>query len=145
MQRIRLLAAVAAVCLLLTGCGLGTVQERTEKLRILRYVQENEALLTDCIASGNYSPLDGETLISEISTELEAVDFQCGGSGFGSQTNYWGFFYSEADNKTDVWCCPSDALLMEDGNGWSWSESEGDNSYYVEPISGHFYYYYAHF
>ena len=131
--------------LLLSGCGFGAAREMLEKERIIQYVQENESLLTQCILDGDYDPLSDSAVIEDIEHAPEAVDFSCGGSGFGSQTNYWGFFYSETDNLLAVWCAITDGRSEKDGEGRIWYEPNSDNTYYVQHICSHFYYYYAHF
>ena len=35
--------------------------------------------------------------------------------------------------------------FVKSGNGWSWAESEGDNTQYTERIAAHWYWYEAKF
>ena len=74
------------------------------------------------------------------------IDFSCGGAGVGSGTQYYGFFYSAEDNLT-AWnggACPADALYAW-GSGYKYTQTDGDNAYYVEKIAEHFFYYEARF
>lgn len=77
----------------------------------------------------------------DVNVEDEIIDFYCGGSGFGSSTSYYGFYYTENDNLSAIWCAGD--TLAPSGKGWSWKN--GDNSYYTEKITDNFYYYEAHF
>lgn len=81
--------------------------------------------------------------LNEITVEGDIVNFSCGGAGLGSSTSYYGFYYTKNENLTAIWCCGG--AVVPDGKGWSWKESDGDNSYYTEKICDNFYYYEAHF
>lgn len=81
--------------------------------------------------------------IEMISTEGSIIEFECGADGFGSESSYYGFYYTEKDNPEAIWCCGG--KLTKDGNGWSWKESNGDNSYYTEKICEDFYFYLGHY
>ncbi len=153
-------AGVAAACLLLalclSGCGdlwrkivfawMATDDDRVEKSEIFAYVQENEDSLLDCIGRNDYSAVLGSPVIRRIDTHNGYIDFDCGGAGMGPETSYRGFFYSEQDNLRAIWCAPrEEESLSAKGKGYFWKESGGDNTYYVEHICGHFYYYDAEF
>lgn len=155
-------AGVAAACLLLalflTGCGdlwgilvfrwMATHDDdRADKNEIFAYVQENEARLLVCIEQNDFSSLSGSSVIRSVDTRSGYLDFFCGGAGMGPDTAYRGFFYSEEDDLRAVWCAPhlEEKDLTPRGEGFYWKESGGDNTYYVEHICGHFYYYDAEF
>ena len=118
----------------------------TEKERIIRYVKKHEGLLLRYIEKRDDDILKNQPIIEQIRTNDTYIDFSCGGSGFGSETSYWGFYYSESDDLSAL--CPASSSkqeLRKSGNGYVWEESwqnpRGDNTYYVEPIVDHFYYY----
>ncbi len=118
----------------------------TEKERIIRYVRKHEGLLLRYIEKRDDDILKNQPIIEQIRTNDTYIDFSCGGSGFGSETSYWGFYYSESDDLSAL--CPASSSkqeLRKSGNGYVWEESwqnpRGDNTYYVEPIVDHFYYY----
>ena len=118
----------------------------TEKERIIRYVRKHEGLLLRYIEKRDDDILKNQPIIEQIRTNDTYIDFSCGGSGFGSETSYWGFYYSESDDLSAL--CPASSFkqeLRKSGNGYvweeSWQNSRGDNTYYVEPIVDHFYYY----
>lgn len=128
------------VCLLLTGCN--PLDTRMDKETIFSRVQENQELILFCIENKDFSLLSGKFAVSDISLKDDHVDFDCGGAGFGSQTAYRGFFYSEDEDLYAVWCAPpSGSALTSQNAGFFWKEAVGDNTYYVEKICDGFFYY----
>ena len=121
--------------------------DRADKEDIFAFVKENEDSLVACINNNDFSEIKGKThMIHRIDTDdikFGFVDFDCGGSGFGSETSYCGFYFSDDDNMTEIWCAPSGVSLSKSGSGYEWHEENGDNTYYTENICGHFYYYEA--
>lgn len=118
----------------------------SEKGRILRFVRENESLLLSCIEQNDFSAIEKEALIREIRVRDEYIDFSCGGDGFGPETTYWGFYYSEQYNMTAIWGpLPAGQMFQKSGSGYLWKESwydpKGDDSCYVERIGDTFYFY----
>ena len=113
--------------------------------------------MSDPSLGGSYKEIDSELLesvfknkklIREISRHDGGVSFFCGGSGFGSSTSYYGFYYSFDGAPKDYWCGTSfgsSELLKPDGVGFSIKYSNDDNCYYTEKIMDNFYYYEAHF
>ena len=72
------------------------------------------------------------------------VQFECGVSGFASQTSYNGFYYSPGDVPLGFGGT-GDMTLAPSGAGWCWEETEGDNWYYTERLRSGWYYYEMHF
>ena len=132
-----------------SSCGvLKLLDDRAEKSDIVSYVKENEKLLIDCIGNKDFSAIKQNNFIQDINPtpEKDFVEFSCGGAGFGSATQYCGFYYSADDDMTEIWCSPTDdGPLCKSGDGYLWKEKDGDNTYYTEKICGHFYYYEASF
>lgn len=119
---------------------------RADKNMIFRLVEDNQKLLMTCIDNNNFDDLKWSRSIQEINVSEDHVDFDCGAAGFGSQTAYRGFFYTENDDMYAIWCAPpEDQTLTAEGNGYVWNETDGDNRYYVEKICDKFYYYDASF
>lgn len=112
---------------------------------IIKFVNENEEHLLQCILKRELKTLEGYGIIESMYESGNYIEFFCGGSGFASQTNYTGFIFSKNGNmnaaRADI---PVDDM-RPDGNGYFWHEKNGDNSYYVENISGRIYYYYEHY
>lgn len=130
-----------------SSCGfLNLLDDRAEKADIFTFVNENKDTLAECISKNDYTAIEGNNIIQKIKTDEDIVEFFCGGSGFGSATSYRGFYYSADDDMTAIWCGPLyNEPLTKSGDGYSWEEKNGDNTYYTENICGHFYYYDASF
>lgn len=139
----RTVLLLLTVCLLLTGCI--SLDDRAEKGKILRLVKENRELLQQCIEQENFDSLRFFSIVQEIHTYSDHIDFYCGGAGFGPATAYCGFFYTETENMSAIWCAPGVDFLTPSGDGYLWEEENGDNRYYVERICEHYYYYEASF
>lgn len=138
----------------LTACSFpNPFDDRAKKEDIISYVNENKDFLLECIGKNEcLSIKDSTNIIQSIDDDdigKGFVDFDCGGSGFGSETNYCGFYYSADDNLTEIWCSPGDSSVLKiTEHGYLWKESwtrQGDNTYYTEHICDHFYYYEASF
>ena len=136
----KLLGSAAFLTLVLTG------DNRADKDAVCTFVREHEAELLAAVQAGDYSAFENHSLIHEINTENEVVDFFCGGFGVGSGTSYVGFYYTPNNDMTAVWCAPaSPSSLLPSGDGFAWREENGDNRYYSEKICECFYYYEASF
>ena len=145
----KLLCALDALVLLLslTACGWQEWaflyvmnldnDDRAPKEEIFSYVRENEDILMQSIQAEDYSSIENKSVVKSVSPASDSVDFYCGGAGFGPNTAYRGFYYSENDDMTVMY--PS-AVLRPSGAGYEW-HGDGDNAYYTEHICGHFYYY----
>ena len=139
--------------------GFGPHVESIGHTDIVTYIDEVEGLyiyIDDPSLGGLYKEIDNALLesvlnkkpIQEISRHEEGVSFYCGGTGFGSATSYYGFYYSFDGSPKDYWCGTSfgsPGQLKPDGDGFSIKYSNDDNCYYTEKIRDNFYYYEAHF
>lgn len=134
---------VLIVICLLSACS----SNLTSKESIVNLYTKNEALFIDAASAGNFSDLEKIRGVQEVYVfdEYEYVDIQFGGSGFGSSTHYYGIFFSETDNLCAIDVAGPLDELVEDGNGYRYKQSDGDNEYYVEPLGNHYFYYEAHF
>lgn len=128
------------LCLLLSGCSRFDGQRNKES--IFSYVETNQELLLSCICEEDYTPLRGRFSPEEINVEENHVDFDWRATGFGSETAYCGFFWSESGDLYAAWCAPpAEEPLTPRDDGFFWQEAEGDNTYYVEKICDNFFYY----
>lgn len=139
--------------------GFGPHVEGIGHTDINTYIDEVDGLyiyISDPSLGGSFKDIDNELLesvlnkkpIYEISRHEEGISFYCGGTGFGSATSYYGFYYSFDGTPKDYWCGTefgSPGLLKPDGEGFSIKNSNDDNYYYTEKITDNFYYYEAHF
>lgn len=123
---------------------LGSCSSDVNRRVICRYVLEHQQELEERIESGNLDGIGPPVL--EADDRETCIEFECGGSGFGPETAYWGFFYTPSDDIHAVWCAPPrGSTISPEGEGQRWREPDGDNEFYVEHIVGHFYYYEASF
>lgn len=146
MKQIVSVLLILPFLLLLDGC-----EDRAAKEDILSFVLEKEESILNCIETGDYTALEGQKPIVEISADDDCTDFYCGGSGFASGSMYVGFFYTKEDDMKAIWCAPSlpEHTLTPCDNGYIWKEvwtdEGGDNTYYVEKIVENIFYYEACF
>ena len=118
-----------------------------DKNEIFELVEKNQIEITDAIEKNNFENIEKIKGIENITVEENYIDFDCGGKGIGSETSYYGFYYSE-DNEIDVKAnieYPKGETLKPDGKGYSWDELDGDNRFYVEKIIDGFFYYESHY
>lgn len=139
---IAILLLLCAV-VMLTGCG------RNRKETAFRIVEDNLEVLKNDIKQGDFAMSASIEGIESVDAEKEVglsvaigfVEYSCGGAGFGPSTAYWGFYYSEDDDLSEIWCAGTP--LVASGDGFLYEQSDGDNRYYTEHIVDHFYYYEA--
>ena len=117
------------------------------KKEIFEIVNENHFEITQAIETDDFENVEKIKGIEEISPEENYIDFYCGGKGIGSETSYYGFYYSKNNviDDTKGINCPKDAVLIPDGKGFSWNETGGDNRFYVEKIIDNYFYYESHY
>ena len=134
----RRFVGILALLLFLSACSADS-----SRWMILRYVADNQQELEERIEKQYYDGLGYP--VQEVDVEDTCIEFDCGGAGFGPETAYWGFFYTETDDVYAIWCAPPRGMLTESDGVWTWKEPDGDNECRVEHICGHFYYYEASF
>ena len=127
--------------ILLSSCS----NNLTNRSDIVALFQNYEDAFIEASTSGNFSKLEAVPGVQKVLTFDEYIDIQCGGSGLGSSTSYYGIFYSETDDLCAVDVAGPHEELVSDGDGFHYEQSDGDNEYYVEPLGNHFFYYEAHF
>ena len=134
------------VVFLLMVCFLSACSSNLpSKESIVNLYTKNEALFIDAASNRSFSDLEKINGVQKVLVWDEYVDIQCSGSGFSSSTHYYGIFFSEDDNLCAVDIAGPLDELVEDGNGYRYKQSDGDNEYYVEPLGNHYFYYEAHF
>ena len=120
--------------------------DSADKDDIFAFVCDNEQDLLKAIENEDFSAFENKGFIKSVDADADVVEFSCGGAGIGSGTYYVGYYYTQDNDMAAVWCAPSSAAsLTSSGNGFEWKETNGDNRYYTEHISGNFYYYEASF
>ena len=71
--------------------------------------------------------------------DVRTVEFLTKGSGLGPVTTYEGFYYSE--NNAPVGFQGVELDFIQDGDGWIWRESNGDNCNQTERITEHWFWF----
>lgn len=128
--------------LILTAIG----DDRADKDEIIDFVTLNEESLREAIENDDYYEFENQGFIKEIDADETVVDFYCGGAGMGPATAYVGFYYSQDNDMTAIWCAPPPNSILDSlGKGYEWMEPNGDNQYYVEQICDNFFYYEAYY
>ena len=118
----------------------------TSKEKIFTLVEQNVSEIKKDIKNNDFTFSKNLKGIKDINIQNNGIiDFYCGGAGFGSSTSYCGFYWSENDSISDIWCEGAKDEIKTDGSGFSYHEVNGDNYYYTEKICDHFYYYTASF
>ena len=131
---------IIMICFLSACSGNLTSKESIKDL----YTQ-NETLFASAASSGSFSDLEKLRGVQNVFVRDEYVNIECGGSGFGSSTHYYGIFFSETDDFCAVDVAGPIDELVADGDGYRYKQSDGDNEYYVEPLGNHYFYYEAHY
>lgn len=125
------------------------ISDNLSKKEIFDLVNENYSIILEDIRENDFIDTEKINGVKEVYSDTDVIDVYCGGTGIGSATSYYGFYYSPDDLPKDAWCGSnfgrtSDELNPE-GNGFVIKYSNDDNCYYTEKIRDNFYYYEAHF
>ena len=113
-------------------------------------------VINSAVENEQYYSAASLSWIKQVDVNDGYVDYYCGGSGMGSQTNYTGFFYTPNDDPLAMWRANDPDLytmtasdFVETADGWEYRESDhksgGDNYYFVRKLAPCYYYYYLHF
>lgn len=117
----------------------------TDKNDIISVFRKNESSFIEASESSAYKNLEKIKGIQKVIIWDDYIDIQCGGSGFGPHTHYYGIFFSLTDDLCAIDVAGPADELVDDGNGYRYQQQNGDNAYYVEPLGNHYFYYEAHF
>ena len=125
------------------------ISDNLSKKEIFQLVNENYDIILNDIIENDFTDTEKLKGIKEVYSDTEVIDVYCGGTGIGSATSYYGFYYSPDGLPKDAWRGSnfgrtSDELTPE-GKGFAIKNSNDDNYYYTEKIRNNFYYYEAHF
>ena len=131
--------------LFLSGCNVRNPERDKEK--VFKIVTENESMLRESVASSDYSNARQIEGIESIHRSKGAVDFSCGGYGFGSSTAYYGFCYVANNDYHKIPFAEyiSEGETVVDGNRIAYKQKDGDNAWNAEMIVDGFWYYDASF
>lgn len=140
-KMLSLFLALICFILIITACS----KTATEKSEIISLFQEEEEVFLKAADSGDYSAVEKLKGVQSIYISDKYVEISCGAAGFGSNTHYYGLFYSDDDNMYAMEIVGPEDEMRENGEGYLYQEEGGDNRYYVESLGNGFYYYEAHF
>ncbi|MBE6551279.1 MAG: hypothetical protein E7665_03990 [Ruminococcaceae bacterium] len=140
-KAILLLLSLSCVLTYFASCS----SNMTDKDEIIKLFRNKERVFLDAANNNDFSKVSKIYGVQNVDTWEDYIDIQCGGAGFGSSTHYYGIFYSENDDLCAVRLGAPGDQLKEHENGFLYTEENGDNRYYVEPLGNHFFYYEAHF
>lgn len=143
MKKVIQVVIVIFLTFLCSGCLL---KDNLEKGEIFKLVKKNEDIILKDIKNDSYNQTFKINGIKEIKPKIEDgyIDFYCGGVGIGSNTGYYGFYYSTNNEVNGLWFIDEKELVFN-GIGYLYKEKDGDNTYYTEKITDNFYYYEGHF
>ena len=128
--------------LMFSACG----NRPTPKERVLAVFEEQKELISEKIAdyiAGDEVEWDDLEGVLWVSPYINGtIEFECISEGLMTASFQAGFYYSPDDAPAYVGWFLGNKLseLVEDGDGYSYSDGT-DNRYYTERICEHFYYY----
>lgn len=149
----RVIAMLALVML----CGGLWFYYRNPILRVRVFLMQYQDMLEERIHArgGDINEVEAEFLSNPMPIlsgidqyivwpgEHDMVEFYLFGNGFGSQTSYYGCYYS-FDDVPLPYCYATTDLVQEGENYWTWL-GEGDNHGATRKLSDHWYYFEAYF
>lgn len=141
------LTALVVFAVAIAGvCAFYLRDDNLTKEQIFTLVEANEPLLVEIAQSNAPQTAKRPAGVQKIAVVDGTVDFYCGGSGVGSETAYYGFYYCPGGLPDAVFCGTRFGTatdLQPEGEGFIIRAE--DNHYYTQYIGGGFYYYEAHF
>ena len=138
MRKCKLYFLMIYMLVTLTACS-------TNSNDVITLFQENEAIFLQAANTGDYSQIEAIMGVQNVNVYENHIDIRCNSEGFASETKYCGIFYSVENDLCAVNVAGPKDKVVEMGEGYLYQEESGDNSYYVEPLGNHFFYYEADF
>ena len=114
----------------------------SSKSEIFDYVQENQADLERFaveLMRVNGQDAKYKEWTASYYEDARTVEFLTKGSGLGPATTYEGFYYSE--NNFPIGFQGVELDFVQDGDGWIWRETGGDNYDQTERIIEHWFWF----
>ena len=139
---IKLTILCMAAMLMFSACG----NRPANKERVLAVFEAQKELIcekiSDYIAGDEVEWNDLEGVLSVSVLVNDTIEFECIVEGILTSSFQAGFYYSPDDEPAYVGWFMFNSLdeLVEDGDGYSYSDGT-DNRYYTERICENFYYY----
>ena len=138
-----ILALCMALCMVFSHASCS--ENLTDQESVIALYQNHQEIFLQAALTGDYSGVESLRGVQKVNVWDNYVDIPCGGAGFGSSTHYYGIFYSPEDDLCAVDVAGARDQLVAHGEGYLYCQPGSDDSYYVQPLGNHFYYYEAHF
>ena len=158
LKRLLIIALAVFNVLLFSGCSilLTSLGRMDDDEKPFDYLNDcflrDFAVIVSAVKNEQYDDAISLSWIKSADADGGYVDFYCGGSGFGSQTNYTGFFFTPDDDPLAMWRKSGPDLtscFVETKDGWEYREHDhnpgGDNVFIVKKLAPCYYYYYLHY
>lgn len=131
---------ILAVSAILSGCN-----DKISKDEIISLVLTNKESLLNDISDENFENCKRIPEIKEVNVFDGYIEFYCGGSGAGGETDYSGFYYFGTLDLQEIFDTLGQHDFVREGDGYIWRQADGDNIVYIEQITEAFYYYHLEF
>lgn len=131
---------IAPIFLLMLNSNIRPI---VRKQKIFNFVEKNYDIIVEACGSNDSAALSAIDGIQEVDFVNGYVLVYCQGYGFGSSTQYYGFYYSRdnlpvAVSDGQILCLSSQ--LVKEGDGYQYIDSNY-NIFYTEHIKGNIYFY----
>lgn len=131
----------AALCVLALCTGLLLAGQRNPESLVKQQLEADLPQLTQAaqaLLAGEPAQIPQGWTDAEVFGDVVCFDYR--GWGFGSSTRYWGVTYVPGDYPVGFQGTALDGAVQS-GDGWIWSEKQGDNRCYVQRLAPCWYYY----
>ena len=142
--------ALMICCMAMLSACMGNDEKSFDSLN--KSFLRDFSVIEAAVMNEQYDDATSLGWIKSVDVSDGYVDFYCGGSGMGSQTNYTGFFFTPDDDPLALWReydSKIDADFVETEDGWEYREfdhdAKGDNVFIVRKLAPCYYYYYLHY
>lgn len=143
MKKKRILIVIAIIAItVVTIAVLSMPKIRTNLFVQLYHETIEESLSNSMGVPADDAVLFGYKYVNTWEGEHSMTEFLIGASGFGSETNYYGCYYSYDD--VPLAFQNLDTTLVKEGDFWTWV-GEGDNCGITTKIRDKWYYFEASF
>lgn len=116
------------------------MKELTDRDKIISLYTENAEVFRKAVETGDYDEVKALDGIQNVTELDDRIEFYCGGTGFGSETSYYGILYTE-DDILNTWHRDGYYVDIEDGDIVFYEGGRGDNVLRYAPIEDGFYYF----
>lgn len=133
--------AAAALCALALCIGFLVAGQRSIQSQVEQQFKADLPQLTQAaqaLLAGEPAQIPHGWTEAELFGDVVCFDY--GGWGLGSSTRYWGVTYVPGDYPVGFQGTSLTGAVRS-GEGWLWTEKQGDNRCYVQRLAPCWYYY----